>query len=160
MSSVNPILLRWSWECVLCLIITIKSEVWIINHCLGLGHETMVCAVCLTLFLCIQIQRHSKFGKIVKGPNLLVPLSVSIFACSHCITHYTAEPATIAAGPPIKGEPWEACTTSKYADLTGWKVASGGPISSVHWSTRVVLWAIRSVVWCVGPTTNQSYVSK
>ena len=27
------------------------TEVWIINHCLGLGHETMVCAVCLTMFL-------------------------------------------------------------------------------------------------------------
>ena len=26
--------------------------VWIINHCLGLGHETLVCAVCLTMFLC------------------------------------------------------------------------------------------------------------
>ena len=35
----------------MCLIIIIKSEVWLINHCLGLGHETMVCAVCLTMFL-------------------------------------------------------------------------------------------------------------
>ena len=51
MSSAYPILLRWSWECVLYLIIIIKLEVWIINHCLGLGHETMVCAVCLTMFL-------------------------------------------------------------------------------------------------------------
>ena len=31
---------------ILCLIIIIKSEVWNITHCLGLGHETMVCAVC------------------------------------------------------------------------------------------------------------------
>ena len=37
---------------VLCLIIIIKSEVWTITHCLGLGHETMVCAVCLSVFLC------------------------------------------------------------------------------------------------------------
>ena len=36
---------------VLCLIIIIKSEVWTITHCLGLGHETMVCAVCLSIFL-------------------------------------------------------------------------------------------------------------
>ena len=36
----------------LCLIIIIKSEVWTITHCLGLGHETMVCAVCLSTFLC------------------------------------------------------------------------------------------------------------
>ena len=49
-SSAYPIL-WWSRECVLYLIIIIKPEVWIINHCLGLGHETMVCAVCLTMFL-------------------------------------------------------------------------------------------------------------
>ena len=37
----------------ICHIITIESEVWTISHCLGLGHETMVCAVCLSLFLWI-----------------------------------------------------------------------------------------------------------
>ena len=36
---------------ILCLIIIIKSEVWTISHCLGLGHETMVCAVCLFILL-------------------------------------------------------------------------------------------------------------
>ena len=35
---------------ILCLIIIIKSEVGTITHCLGLGHETMVCAVCLSIF--------------------------------------------------------------------------------------------------------------
>ena len=35
---------------ILCLIIIIKSEVWTIIHCLGLGHETMVCSVCLSIF--------------------------------------------------------------------------------------------------------------
>ena len=35
---------------ILCLIIIIKSEVWTITHCLGLGHETMVCVVCLSVF--------------------------------------------------------------------------------------------------------------
>ena len=38
-------------ECVLYPIIIIQSEVWFINYCLGLGHETMVRAVCLTMFL-------------------------------------------------------------------------------------------------------------
>ena len=33
------------------LIIIIKSEVWPISHCLGLGHEMMVCTVCLSMFL-------------------------------------------------------------------------------------------------------------
>ena len=36
---------------ILCLITIIKSEVWSITHCLGLGHEKMVCAVCLSIFL-------------------------------------------------------------------------------------------------------------
>ena len=36
---------------ILCLIIIIKSEVWTVTHCLGLGHETMVSAVCLSIFL-------------------------------------------------------------------------------------------------------------
>ena len=35
---------------ILCIII-IKSEVWTITHCLGLGHETVVCPVCLSVFL-------------------------------------------------------------------------------------------------------------
>ena len=43
---------RNGWESILlCLIIIIKSEVWTIIHCLGLGHETMVCAVCLFIFI-------------------------------------------------------------------------------------------------------------
>ena len=44
--------LRDGWENILlCLIIIIKLEVWTIIHCLGLGHEAMVCAVCLFIFL-------------------------------------------------------------------------------------------------------------
>ena len=35
---------------ILCLIIITKSEVWTITHCLGLGHETMVSAVCLSIY--------------------------------------------------------------------------------------------------------------
>ena len=43
---------RDSWDnMLLCLFIIIKSEVWTIIHCLWLGHETMVCAVCLFVFL-------------------------------------------------------------------------------------------------------------
>ena len=38
---------------ILCLIIIIKTEIWTITHCLGLGHETMVCAVCLSIFFWI-----------------------------------------------------------------------------------------------------------
>ena len=42
----------WGNIYILCLIIIINSEVWTITHCLGLGHETIVCAVCLSIFLC------------------------------------------------------------------------------------------------------------
>ena len=33
------------------LIIIIKSEIWLICHCLGLGHETMICTLCLSIVL-------------------------------------------------------------------------------------------------------------
>ena len=55
--SAYPFPLWWLREYTLCLIVIIKSEVWTtcIIHCLGLGHQTMVCAVCLSLFLLWQL---------------------------------------------------------------------------------------------------------
>ena len=47
--SVYPFPLWWLREFTLGLIITIKS--WTSIHFLGLGHETMVCAVCLSVFI-------------------------------------------------------------------------------------------------------------
>ena len=49
--SVYPSPLWWLRAYILCLIIITKSEVWTITYCLGLGHETMVCTVCLSKFL-------------------------------------------------------------------------------------------------------------
>ena len=49
--SLSICLLKIEIIYILCLIIIIKSEVWAITHCLGLGHETMVCAVYLFIFL-------------------------------------------------------------------------------------------------------------
>ena len=43
--------MSWLRECTLCLIFIVKSEVWTIFNFLGLGHETMVCTVCLSIFL-------------------------------------------------------------------------------------------------------------
>ena len=43
----------WENIYIVCLVIIINSEVWTITHCLGLGHKTMVCAVCLSIFLWI-----------------------------------------------------------------------------------------------------------
>ena len=44
---------------ILCLIIIIKSEVWTITHFVGLGHETMVSAVCLYIFLLYTYWAHT-----------------------------------------------------------------------------------------------------
>ena len=42
---------------ILCLIVIMKSEVWTIIHCSWLGHETMVYALCLSIFLFILKQQ-------------------------------------------------------------------------------------------------------
>ena len=47
---------------ILCLIIIIKSEVWTITHCLGLGHKTMVSAICLFIFVCISLDIPYKYN--------------------------------------------------------------------------------------------------
>ena len=48
--AVYPFPLWWLRGYVLCLIIIIKSEVWTITHCLGLGHEIIVCALYVSLY--------------------------------------------------------------------------------------------------------------
>ena len=59
---------------ILCLIIIMKSEVWTITHCLGLGHETMVCAVCLSIFFWTNawpvIMWHIYYGPHLYGCSL------------------------------------------------------------------------------------------
>ena len=50
--SISPVMIERKY--MLCLIIIVQSEVWTITHCLGLVHETMVCAVCLCVFLWIS----------------------------------------------------------------------------------------------------------
>ena len=47
--------------CVLHVIIIIKSQVWTICHCLGLGHETIICALCLSMYFSGQ-HRFDKNG--------------------------------------------------------------------------------------------------
>ena len=82
---------------ILCLIIIIKSEVWTITHCLGLGHETMVSAVCLSIFLlwCIVLiwnligsmdtnfsegwMKIPKFYWIIFLPNAVCKMSAILF---------------------------------------------------------------------------------
>ena len=37
-------------------IVIIKSKIWIISHCLGLGHETMVCTLQM-LYILLQLHK-------------------------------------------------------------------------------------------------------
>ena len=70
---------------ILCLIIIIWSEVWTITQCLGIGHETMVCAVCLSIFLIFLINlweaRHSV------NANRSAILILIFFHRSQIVTH-------------------------------------------------------------------------
>ena len=62
---------------ILDLIIIIKSEVWSICHCLWLGHETMVCAVCDN-----QLDDNRKTHEI----NFVIPRNVLGTICQKVIT--------------------------------------------------------------------------
>ena len=56
------------------LIIIIKSEVWTITHCLGLGHDTMVCAVCLFILKGVKwlsVEYHENFQTFRWFSNIL-----------------------------------------------------------------------------------------
>ena len=43
------------WENIYIPCLIIKSKVWTITRCLGLGHETILCPVCLSIFFFIYI---------------------------------------------------------------------------------------------------------
>ena len=63
------------------LVIIIKSEVWTITHCLGLGHEIMVCAVCLSTFLLVHIMAWRRPGDKPLFESMMVSLPTHI-----CVT--------------------------------------------------------------------------
>ena len=67
---------------ILCLIIIIKSEVWTITHCLRLCHETMVSAVCLSIFLC-----YGRLDFPSPGNRRMTPCAIvhTILLLSYCL---------------------------------------------------------------------------
>ena len=70
---------------VLYLIIIIKSEVWPIFHCLGLSHETTVCAVCHCIFLWQQnghnfVDNNFKFFSRNETCYILIKISLEFVA--------------------------------------------------------------------------------
>ena len=52
----------------------LTMEVWTITYCLGLGHETMVCAVCLSIFLWKAIR--TKFGHLTIAVSLRLEVQI------------------------------------------------------------------------------------
>ena len=59
--SISPVMIVGIY--VFNLIFIIKSEAWPNCYCLGLGHETVVCAACLSIFLLV----FTMAGYITKG---------------------------------------------------------------------------------------------
>ena len=78
---------------VLYLIIIIKTEVWLICHYLGLGHETMVCAVCLFIFFfeLLPQYRDKYFKVILYQANVFVSVleyhDLKYQECVSCYNH-------------------------------------------------------------------------
>ena len=80
--SAFPFILWWLWKYVyLYLIIITKSQVWPICYNLVSGHEKVVCAVCLSIFLCHIIFKYT--------PTHLFFTSFSLLMCMlwHIIPH-------------------------------------------------------------------------
>ena len=84
-----------------CLIIIIKSEVWTITHCLGLGHETMMCVVCLSVFLwerfntLITVYVQTTFSNALFKEDLCILFWISRKTLSKCAICYELSMAQV-----------------------------------------------------------------
>ena len=85
MFSVYPFLVMIERMYILCLIIIIKSEVWTITHCLGLGYNKMVSAVSFYILILLKIHITMTFtcvdiciGKIYISLRELVQWNLSV----------------------------------------------------------------------------------
>ena len=111
---------------ILCLVIIIKSEVWTITHCLGLGHATIVCAVCLSVFLWTVKVKRNQWN---------IEISISII-----------EKITKVVSAKVYIRSWRlVCKTATYTcsfcpnisfswiiSWLGTDAASGGPIGKIE----------------------------
>ena len=80
---------------ILSLIIIIKSEVWTITQFLGLGHETMVCAVCLSIFLLISYELHHCSSTI--KPNIYHSCFNFYHVCKQITQNWTTDTASMTS---------------------------------------------------------------
>ena len=132
---------------ILCLTIIITSEVWTITHCLGLGHETIVCTVCLSIFLCEAL---------------------CIILKQQVNSNWSYSPETFDSGQKRRfdGWPWKTighlfCTISSFVhhfkaidefklELESWnaQLASKSAISCPVWSWNLTLKNNRAPLLC------------
>ena len=96
----------------LCLVIIIKSEVWTITYCLGLGHETMVYAVCLfiflyfytyTMYIYIYAQWRKHIGRYVSNHRRLDCLLKRLFRSRSEKTSKLSVTGLCGGDPPVTG---------------------------------------------------------
>ena len=79
---------------ILCLIINIKSEVWTIIHCLGSGHQTMVCmSVCLDIYLYLFCNNPERLfmtlvSLFIEEPIVRLSACLSSNDCNYHIGYY------------------------------------------------------------------------
>ena len=116
---------------ILCLIIIIKSEVWTITHCLGLGHETMVFAVCLSIFLLTtklaswQFSVFSNCHIFTVYSHLAGSWNQGIIA--HQTPHFRRPPKHVNnKGPSVFAETSSKCTFRTKSFKSIWKYISFG----------------------------------
>ena len=65
-------------------LIIIKSDLWTINRWLGLGHETMICVVCLAMFfMAIRLWIWCHINHITYSAQRIVKFKQTIFKSGH-----------------------------------------------------------------------------
>ena len=145
---------------ILCLIIIFKSEVWTITHCLGLGHETMVCALLLSIFLRNTVWFPYNMINVIKILTLVIdswatkqvlrfkernmyPVIVTFYAISRFFYRAMMTPDYINA-PPKQQHLWVQC----------WPTL---PTFDHSWANPKVLYGLWSIShWYCQPTISDN----
>ena len=81
--------------CIINLVITMKSEEWTFSHCLGLGHETILCAASLAMFLNIS-PYHSRCNNICVNVHSIAWI-FTLYVCTTQIDSTNSNTNTIGA---------------------------------------------------------------
>ena len=105
-------------------LIIIKSEVWHICHCLWLGHETIVCAVCLSIFLryfLLDIPKRHPIASCIDGVAYCLTCSLHVISCCNRPIMMSLNGNNFCVNGPVWGESighlWFPSQTASRTDL-------------------------------------------